>query len=267
MQTARRRRVWQVGGLRVSGQIAPVLRVAAEQRGDWIGTGSGEDPTPENRPVLRVSWSEPTPTPGPPPPNPAWVTFRDETARRLVLASVPAEDPEEKDMAVGDFDGDGWLDIIVVCEEPFSPSGPRGPLLLLNRKGVLTDASSSKFVAASSSEPAPPAHTNARDVFVADLNRDGTADRAIANTCNENPAFYRNRGDVARPGRDSPSQIIGCPRCLRRREGFQYRASASVRLRAVTWIRTATSIFTSLTTLKPALAKQTQRSGPTRTCC
>jgi hypothetical protein len=138
-----------------------------------------------NPPTLTVTWTAPAPGP-----TPAWVSFRDETATRLVLSSVPANDPEEKDMAVGDFDNDGDDDIIVGRKLPFSTNGPKDPLLLMNAGGILTDATAAKL----GDVAGPRVARNARDVFVGDLNQDGAPDLAIANTCNEDPTFYRNTG-------------------------------------------------------------------------
>ncbi|MFQ5665161.1 MAG: FG-GAP-like repeat-containing protein [Candidatus Binatia bacterium] len=120
----------------------------------------------------------------------AWVSFRDETADRLQLSSVPLDDPEEKDIAVGDFDDDGDEDIIVVRKRPFSTFGPRAPLLLLNEDGILVD----RTVAKLGDSAGPLLNTNARDVFVGDFDGGNAPDLAIANTCEEFPTFYQNKG-------------------------------------------------------------------------
>ncbi len=138
-----------------------------------------------NPPTLTVMWTAPAPGPAP-----AWVTFRDETSTRLVLTSVPTTDDGEKDMAVGDFDNDGDDDVIVVRKLSFSANGPKDPLLLLNDGGKLTDATVAKL--GDTSGPRMPG--NSRDVFVGDLNADKAPDLVVANTCDELPTFYQNKG-------------------------------------------------------------------------
>jgi hypothetical protein len=59
-----------------------------------------------------------------------WVEFDDETLTMLSITSVPEDDGEEKDVAVADFDLDGWNDLIVVRKEPFSNRG-RGSTFII----------------------------------------------------------------------------------------------------------------------------------------
>ena len=63
----------------------------------------------------------------------AWVTYENQTSSRLVAASgLGALDTEEKDYAVGDFDRDGWTDLVVVRKQPFTTAGKRAGVLFMN---------------------------------------------------------------------------------------------------------------------------------------
>ncbi len=117
-----------------------------------------------------------------------WIELTDQTAARLQLTSVPAGDPEEKDVAVADFDRDGWDDVVVVRKKPFSNPGPRFDVLLMNEHGVLVDRTG--LLAPGFLVNA----TDSRDVVAADLTGDGWADLAIGSTFGDRPRFYRNRG-------------------------------------------------------------------------
>ena len=121
-----------------------------------------------------------------------WVWFREESSTRLILTSVAANDNEEKDIGIGDFDKDGWVDIVVVRKEPFSTPGAHADVLLMNENGVLTDRTAQlapEFI----SNP-----TDSRDVLVADLDGDTWLDLVLANTFTEQPVYYRNRGQDAK---------------------------------------------------------------------
>ncbi len=116
-----------------------------------------------------------------------WVSFQDEVATRLVLSSVPSNDAEEKDLAVGDLNGDGLDDVIVVRKVPFSNPGARSDVLLMNENGILVDRTADfapEFLTTL---------TDARDVVIEDFTGDGWPDVVIANTFREQPQFYRNR--------------------------------------------------------------------------
>ena len=120
----------------------------------------------------------------------AQVTFADETATRLsMVGSVGVTDAEEKDTNVGDFNNDGWMDVVVVRKRPFSNVGPRSDVLLMNENGTLVDRTA---------EFAPQFNTiltDARDVLSHDFDNDGWLDIVVVSTFNVQPQYYRNLGN------------------------------------------------------------------------
>ena len=117
-----------------------------------------------------------------------WLDFSEDTANRLNLTSVPATDSDEKDIAAGDLNRDGWTDIVVVRKAPFDSPGASADLLLINVNGNLQDQTQTyapEFIA----NP-----TDARDVLIADVDGDGWQDVVIATTFNTQPVLYRNQG-------------------------------------------------------------------------
>ncbi len=133
----------------------------------------------------------------------AWVTYQNQTSSRLVAApSLGAFDTEEKDYAVGDFDRDGWTDLVVVRKQPFTTPGKRAGVLFMNENGVLTDRTS-QFAVASDvpGDLGLMTPANNRDVVVADFNNDGWPDFATAVTISDSdakhlshPRIYMNQG-------------------------------------------------------------------------
>ena len=73
-----------------------------------------------------------------------WVTFT-ENLGLLGPApgdvSAPGLNGVETDLAWGDVDKNGWVDLVVVRKQPFSFPGKRTNLLLMNELGVLLDRS------------------------------------------------------------------------------------------------------------------------------
>jgi len=132
-----------------------------------------------------------------------WVNFVDETATRLSVASdLGANDPEEKDYAVGDVDRDGDLDVVVVRKVPLTNFGGKVNLLLLNENGVLTDRT--QLYVTDTNVPGDfgfDTETNDRDVQLVDIDNDGWLDIVVAATMSDglsqvlgHPRIYRNRG-------------------------------------------------------------------------
>jgi len=135
--------------------------------------------------------------------NQRWVEYRNETSTRLVAApGLGVSDTQEKDFAWGDFDRDGWVDLVVVRKEPFTTAGKAPGVLFMNENGVLTDRTlqfaSASDVAGDQGLMQP---ANNRDVAVADFNNDGWPDFATAVTISDgdpkhisHPRIYMNQG-------------------------------------------------------------------------
>ncbi len=120
----------------------------------------------------------------------AQMTFANETDTRLsMIGAVGINDAEEKDTNIGDFNQDGWMDVVVVRKRPFSVAGPRADVLLMNEMGTLVDRTSTF---------APEFNTiltDARDVLVADMDNDGWLDIIVVSTFGVQPQYYQNLGN------------------------------------------------------------------------
>jgi hypothetical protein len=132
-----------------------------------------------------------------------WVDFVDQTAQRLAVASnLGAGDVSEKDYAWGDVDNDGDVDLVIVRKEPWTSTGKRPNLLLINDAGVLRDRTAqfatTTDVAGDQGFNTP---TNDRDVVLVDVDLDGWLDIVTAVTLSDgdprpvsHPRVYRNLG-------------------------------------------------------------------------
>lgn len=120
-----------------------------------------------------------------------WIEFTDDTSTNLSTGLINVSDPLEKDIATGDLNRDGWEDVIVVRKVRFSNPGAKTDILLMNEDGVLVNRTSS-LAPGFLSTP-----TDARDVFLADIDLDGWTDVIIANTFGQQPKLYRNLGEDA----------------------------------------------------------------------
>lgn len=121
-------------------------------------------------------------------------TFTNATASLLSATPVlGAADTSEKDYGLGDFDGDGDIDIFVSRRLRLAfPTGlgnaAAAPnVLLMNENGVLTDRTSTLAPDASAS-------LASRDVLVADLNNDSFLDLFIVNGNSATQQILLNQG-------------------------------------------------------------------------
>ena len=117
----------------------------------------------------------------------SWIDYTDDS-NTISISSIPLDDSEEKDVAVGDLDKDGRDDIIVVRKGPFMDTDARADLLLMNEAGTLVDRTED-YAPGFAVEP-----TIARDAIITDLDGDGWDDVLIANTFGDQPKYYRNLG-------------------------------------------------------------------------
>ena len=121
-----------------------------------------------------------------------WAEWVNETSTRLAGDSATLlNDVEEKDYAWGDIDKDGDIDLIIVRKEPFTSSGKKTNVLLLNKNGVLVDMTST--FAVSSSVPGDMGFltpTNDRDVQLVDVDGDTWLDIVTAVTISDGDAKH-----------------------------------------------------------------------------
>lgn len=123
-----------------------------------------------------------------------WINFEDQTDSRIVITNVTGNnnqnlvDDQEKDLAIGDFDNDSFMDLVVVRKAPFSTPGAKTDLLFMNRNGVLedqTDVFAPEFLTD---------ETDSRDVFCVDVNNDDWLDLFIISTFDDQPKLFINQG-------------------------------------------------------------------------
>ncbi len=125
-----------------------------------------------------------------------WINFEEQTEDRIVISNVnDNEDPNavddmEKDFVVGDYDNNGFQDLIVVRKSPFSFAGAKTDLILMNHgNGVLvdeTDVYAPEFLSD---------NTDARDAVKIDANNDGWMDIFIVSTFQDQPKLFMNLGN------------------------------------------------------------------------
>ncbi|MGP1346736.1 MAG: FG-GAP-like repeat-containing protein [Phycisphaerales bacterium] len=133
-----------------------------------------------------------------------WVNFQNQTGTRSVANSaIFSSDPEEKDYAYADLDQDGWTDLVIVRKTPFTSTGRRTNVLMMNEGGVLTDRTA-EFATASDvpGDQGFLTPTNDRDVELVDVDGDGWLDIVTAVTLGDNlakhishPRIYMNLGN------------------------------------------------------------------------
>ena len=135
--------------------------------------------------------------------NNQWVEFERDNSRVNAPSSLVLNDGEEKDYIWGDVNNDGWTDLVIARKQPFTSSGRRTNVLLMNENGVLTDRTSE--YASDSDTPGDNGFetpTNDRDVVLADVDQDGWLDIVTATTLSagqpkhiSHPRVYMNLGD------------------------------------------------------------------------
>lgn len=133
-----------------------------------------------------------------------WAEFTRDDSRISAGNAVGLGDVQEKDYATGDFDRDGWIDLICVRKQPFTTTGRYRNVLFMNRGGVLTDETA--LYAVTTDIPGDNGFltpTNDRDVAVGDFDGDGWLDFVTATTFSpgqpkavSHPRIYMNLGEV-----------------------------------------------------------------------
>lgn len=121
-----------------------------------------------------------------------WMFFEDVSATHIV-ADDGAPDPVgitdsfEKDLAAGDVDRDGDLDLVVARKVRFSTAGGKRNVLFLNEGGVMTDRTGD-FI------PGFLDPTDDRDVALVDVDGDQWLDIVTVTTFSEQSRLYMNLG-------------------------------------------------------------------------
>ena len=137
--------------------------------------------------------------------NDPWVAF--EEAPAMLAAGVISDVNHETDLAWADLDLNGFVDVVVARKQPFTTTGKRPNVLLMNVNGVLTELTAA--LASASDFPGDFGFltpTNDRDVVIADLDGDGFAEVVTAADLGSgepkhisHPRVYRNlRGGAQR---------------------------------------------------------------------
>ncbi len=132
--------------------------------------------------------------------NDQWVTFQQNASMLGPSATTISNSNTETDMHWGDLDKDGWIDLVIVRKQPFTSTGKRTNLLLMNENGVLNDRTSVyAFRADVVGDQGFLTATNDRDVQIDDFNQDGWDDFVTATTLSDgdpkhigHPRIYMN---------------------------------------------------------------------------
>ena len=136
--------------------------------------------------------------------NDQWLTLNDETTTRLPGGAFSVSDiNHEVDLDWADLDQDGFTDLVVVRKQPFTSTGRRTNILLMNEGGTLVDRTA-QYASASDvgGDQGFLTPTNDRDVIISDFNNDGWLDLITATTLSDglpkhigHPRVYMNLGN------------------------------------------------------------------------
>ena len=135
-----------------------------------------------------------------------FVEFTEETDTRIDAPNIlVVNDLEEKDYAWGDLDRDGDTDLVIVRKQPFTSTGKRVNVLLMNEGGVLVDRTA-EFATASDipGDNGFNTPTNDRDIVLVDVDGDGWLDIVTAATLTDNQAKHLSHPRVYMNLRDDP---------------------------------------------------------------
>ncbi|MED6335060.1 MAG: VCBS repeat-containing protein [Planctomycetota bacterium] len=121
--------------------------------------------------------------------NNQWVEFEKDPL--AISSGTISNSSNETDMAWGDLDQDGWTDLVIVRKEPFTSSGKRTNILLMNESGVLTNRTSTYATSSSvGGDQGFNTPTNDRDVILTDTDQDGWLDVVTATTLSDGNAKH-----------------------------------------------------------------------------
>jgi len=134
-----------------------------------------------------------------------WVSFTRDDSRLSLAPNQISNNSTETDLFWGDLDKDGDDDLVVVRKQPFTTTGKRTNLLLMNEGGVLVNRTGELATASDvAGDNGFATETNDRDVEFADVDQDGWLDVITATTLSDgfpkaisHPRVYMNLGEDA----------------------------------------------------------------------